>query len=110
MGELVTNASFDGTGGRLAASDADPDFFADATWSTTNSIEYSGTLDDVENQPRYILKYLGETEGDTGSLKSGGYGQRRASTVSNFMVTARGTGRAGNNTRVILQSHYGKIM
>lgn len=110
MASLVTNSSFDGTGGRLASSDDDPDYFADATWTDSNSIEYSGTLDDVENQPRLILKYLGETEGDNGSLKMRNYGQRRTSNVSNFKVTSRGTGRSGDNTQVILQSHYGKIM
>ena len=110
MESLVTNSSFDGTGGRLAASDDDPDFFADATWSTTSSIAYSGTLDNVENQPRLIMKYIGQIETDSGSLKTGGYGLRRASTVSNFRITTRGTGASADTTKVILQSYFGKVM
>ena len=110
MESLVTNSSFDGTGGRYSAADADPDFYDTATWSDSNSFAYSGTLDYVENQPRIIMKYVGQIEGDSGSLKTSGYGARRASTVSNFRVTSRGTGAAGDTTRVMLQSYYGKIM
>lgn len=106
---LVTNASFDGTAGRYAASDSDPDWFDDTTWSSTNSIAYSGTLSYVNTQPRYIMKYISDIENNSRSLKTGGYGSRRTSTVSQFRVTARGTGRS-DTSKVILQAYYGKTM
>ena len=107
VNSLVATSSFNGTAGRLGSGDADPDFFASATWSNTNSIAYSGTLNYVGAQPRYIVKFVKQIEGDSGSLKVGGYGNDRASTVSNFRVTARGTGKSADSS-AILQAYYGK--
>jgi len=106
---LVATSSFDGTDGRLGASDDDPDFFDSATWSTSDSIAYSETMADVAAQPRYIVKFIKEIEGDSGSLKVSGYGNDRTSTVTNFRVTAKGTGKTETSTS-ILQAYYGKIM
>jgi type IV pilus assembly protein PilX len=106
---LVAISSFDGTSGRLNASDSDPDFFAPSTWSSTSSIAYSGTLSDVATQPRFILKYIGQIESNTGSLNVGSYGKRSTNTVANFRVTARGTGRS-DNSQVTLQGYYGKVL
>ena len=106
---LVAISSFDGTSGRLGASDNDPDFFDATTWSSTSSIAYSGTLSDVATQPRLILKYVGQIESNTGSLNMGSYGKRSTNTVSNFRVTARGTGRS-DNSQILLQGYYGKVM
>jgi type IV pilus assembly protein PilX len=107
---LVATSSFDGAAGRLGSADDDPDFFAASTWSDADSIAYSGTLDDVATQPRYILKYIGQIEGDSGPLDKGrGYGLRNTSTVNNFRVTARGTG-ASDTSQALLQAYFGKIM
>jgi len=109
MNTLVTNASFNGTAGRLAATDTDPDWFNEATWSNTNSIAYSGTLDYVKTQPRYVLKYISAVTNTKGSLKTGGYGSHRSSTVDQFRVTARGTGKS-DTSKVILEAYFGKNM
>ena len=106
---LVATASFNGTGGRLGIADSDPDWFASATWSNSTSIAYSGTMSDVAVQPRYIVKFVKEIEGDQGSLKVGGYGNDKASSVSNFRVTAKGTGKTDSSS-AILQAYYGKNM
>ena len=106
---LVATASFNGSGGRLGEADADPDFFNAATWSDNDSIAYSGTLSGVAVQPRYILKFVKRVEGDQGSLKVGGYGNDKASDVSNFRVTARGIGKSESSLS-ILQAYYGKNM
>ncbi len=106
---LVATSSFDGTAGRLGSADTDPDFFDSATWSNSDSIEYSGTMPDVAAPPRYIVKFIKRVEGDSGSLKVSGYGNDRASTVSNFRVTAKGTGKTSTST-ALLQAYYGKVM
>ena len=109
VSNLVAISSFDGSGGKLGSSDDDPDFFDSATWSDSDSIAYSGSLTDVAAQPRYIVKYIKEVAGDTGSLKVGGYGNDRTSAVSNLRVTAKGTGKTTNSV-AILQAYYGKVM
>jgi type IV pilus assembly protein PilX len=106
---LVATSSFDGTSGRLSASDNDPDFFAYSTWSDSSSIAYSGTMDGVATQPRYIVKFIKQVVSDTGSLKVGGYGDGGTNTVNNFRVTARGTGKTDSSASV-LQAYYGKAM
>jgi len=105
---LVATSSFNGSNGRLGSADNDPDFF-NMTWADNNSIEYTGTMPDVAAQPRYVVKFIKQVEGDTGSLKVSGYGNDRASTVSNFRVTAKGTGKSASST-VFLQAYYGKNM
>lgn len=105
---LVATSSFDGTGGRLGSADDDPDFFDNATWSS-NSMAYSGTIPGVASQPRLIIKFIGQIQANTGSLKTGGYGLRNTNTVNNFRVTAKGTGRA-DTSQAILQGYYGKVM
>ena len=109
IGGLVTTASFDGTNGRLGSSDSDPDWFDSTTWVSGSSIAYSGTLSDVKTQPRYIIKFIGQSANNTGSLKTVGYGVHKTSTVNDFRVTARGTGKS-DNSQVILQTYYGKNM
>ena len=106
---LVATSSFDGTSGRLGSADTDPDFFATATWSNTDSIAYSGTMSDVAVQPRYIVKFIKQVSSNDGSMKVGGYGLRGTNTVNNFRVTAKGTGRTATSS-AILQAYYGKAM
>jgi type IV pilus assembly protein PilX len=105
----VATGSFDGTNGKLGPSDSDPDWWDSTLWDPANStsIAYSGTLSDVKTQPRYILKYVGQVTNTSGSLKVHGYGTHNTSTVNEFRVTARGTGKS-DSSQVILQTYYGK--
>ena len=113
---VVGTGGFDGTGGQYGPTDADPDFWSAATWGPTNSFSYTdpilnvatpAALTGVASQPRYILKYVGEISVDSKSLNIGGYGQQKLGNVSDFRITARGTG--GTDTSVvILQAYYGK--
>ena len=105
----VATGVFNGTNGLLGPSDADPDWWTSATWTGSNSIAYSGTLSDVATQPRYIIKYIGQLANSSGSLKTNGYGSHNTSTINEFRVTARGTGRS-NDSQVVLQTYYGKNM
>jgi len=113
---LVGTGAFNGTGSQYGPTDAQPDYFAAATWTDANSISYTDAINnvatpnafpDVLEQPRYILHYLSDMEANNVSLNMGGYGQQRLNKVSDFMITARGVGPSGNSY-VVLQAYYGK--
>lgn len=113
---LVGTGAFDGSGGQYGPGDADPDFFDPATWSDSDSISYTEAVNNVATppelvgvaeQPRYILKYVGDVSVNNNSLNMGGYGQQQTGDVSNFRITARGTGGTANSTAV-LQAYFGK--
>ena len=93
--------------GYFDESDLDPDYVNDATW--TNLPHATTTLAYVLAQPKYIVKYLGDrSENEVAKVNIGGYGSSQPGiTVSNFRVTARGTGQAGNARRYV-QSYFGK--
>ena len=82
----------------------------DTTWWTgTNSQVLPTAIDQVRTQPRYIIEYrgdIGATEGT--SINVGGYGvSAGGGLIANFRVTVRATGLS-DNTKIILQSNYGK--
>jgi len=104
---IVSTAAFDGTGGLYGETNAEPDYFSDNSWSTANSLVFSGTIAGVNNQPRYIVKYLGETVSGSTQLNMGGYGAASGATLKQFRITARGTG-GSDNAQVTLQSHYAR--
>jgi len=103
---VAITSAFDGTNTGLYPAGSNPDVFADATWA--NSRVYSGTIDDVATQPRYIIELLGELGGTGDSLNIMGYGESSGLTgLTAARVTARGTG-GSNNAVVILQSNFSK--
>ena len=114
---LVGTAAFDGTSGQYGLGDADPDFWDPNTWTPTNSKSYvdpivttstPSPLPYVYEQPRYILKYMGDVQVNHRSMNIGGYGeQRNGSKVSNFRVTARGIGKETGSV-VVLEAYFGK--
>jgi type IV pilus assembly protein PilX len=67
------------------------------------------TLPFVTEQPRFIIKYLGDrSQNEVAAVNIGGYGSSQpGKTVSNFRVTSRGVGQTANSFRFI-QSYYGK--
>jgi type IV pilus assembly protein PilX len=88
-------------------SDPDPDYIDSTTWNTSHP---SGiTLAHVIEQPVFIIKYLGDrSQNEVARVNIGGYGSGQPGiTVSNFRITARGTGQSGNARRYA-QSYYGK--
>jgi len=104
---VVSTAAFNGSAGLYGESDSEPDVF-NMTWDASNSRSYSGTtLAEVASQPRYIIKYLGET-GNTNTTPSiGGYGSVQSTTTKLFRITVRGTG-GSDNSQAFLQSHYAR--
>ncbi len=96
--------------GMLAASDPDPDYFLDSSWS--NATVASLTLAGISNNPRYIVKFLGTWDPDknVSSLDPGfsGYGLiSNAKTIRYYRATARGYGITGKTFRTV-QSFYGR--
>jgi type IV pilus assembly protein PilX len=97
----------DPTNGLYDKADEDPDYGDKAVWDaapvSTASLAYA------YEQPRYLIKYLGDrSQNEVAAVNIGGYGSSQPGiTVSNFRVTARGTGQTGNANRYV-QSYFGK--
>ena len=88
--------------------DEDPNYADILEWTTAS--QYATTsLPYVVEQPKFIIKYLGDrSQNEVAAVNIGGYGSGQPGiTVSNFRVTARGTGQTGNAYRFV-QSYYGK--
>lgn len=87
--------------------DEDPDYIDSTTWNTSHPA--GTTLAHVIEQPVFIIKYLGDrSQNEVAAVNIGGYGSGQPGiTVSNFRITARGTGQSGNARRYI-QSYFGK--
>lgn len=97
----------DPTVGLYDKTDQDPDYRDPTTWNSAQSATI--TLSDVKEQPLFIVRYLGDrSQNEVAAVNIGGYGSSQPGiTVSNFRITARGTGQSGNARRY-LQSYYGK--
>ena len=96
-------AAFNGANAGLYPADERPDVLDEDTWD--NSRAYSGAIDGVKQQPRYIIELLGQIQTDTDDLNIGGYGETSGlATPFVARVTARAVGGT-NNTVVILQSN-----
>jgi len=97
----------DKTTGLYDDSDDDPDYGDAITWNTSHPA--GTTLAHVIEQPVFIIKYLGDrSQNEVAAVNIGGYGSGQPGmTVSNFRITARGTGQSGN-ARSYVQSYFGK--
>ncbi len=105
-GIVSTAAAFDGTNTGLYPAGSNPDPFSGDTWN--NSRSYSGSIDGVSTQPRYIIEFIGQIGGSGGSLNIMNYGEPSDLTGQTVVrVTARGTG-GSDNTVVILQSNFSR--
>lgn len=115
---LVTAVDFDSAtnfDGLLSEAEIEPNYFSDDTWfatggSTVGSVQPGNAVSSMYgSQPRYIVKFLAENDPDSNArLNVVGYGEQLpGALVTVFKVTARGTGGT-DNSKVILQSHYGK--
>lgn len=105
---LASTAGFNGTNGQYPK-DSSLDISPDSSlWTGSNSKVYSGTLGDEKSAPRYVIEELG-SQGKSDPV-IGGYGTSTGiGAVTSFRITARGTGISDNSV-VILQSYYGKVL
>lgn len=93
--------------GLYAELDSDPDYDLSVTWVSSQT---AGTnIAYLDEQPQFIINYLGDrSQNVVAAVNIGGYGNSQPGlTVSNFRITARGTGQSGNFYRY-LQTYYGK--
>lgn len=88
-------------------SEADPDYGDSLTWDSSQVA--STSLSYVLEQPKFIVKYLGDrSQNEVAAVNIGGYGSSQPGmTVSNFRITSRGLGQTENSFRYV-QSYYGK--
>lgn len=103
------DSAFNGANPGLYAKGSNPDIFSDATWE--NARTYSGAINGVASQPRYIIELIEEP--DDGKLTIEGYGESSDASsdlgrMTTVRVTARGVGGA-EDTVVYLQSNYMKL-
>ncbi len=101
----VLGVAFDGTNPGLIPAGTNPDPLNPLTWG--NSRGYSGTINGVATQPRYIIELLG-------ALNNGGatsplilnYGDASGQAILTAVrITARGTG-GSDNAVVYLQTNF----
>jgi len=104
---ISTTAYADPTIGLYAKADEDPDYTDYTTWVASQDAALS--LAYVAEDPKFIIRYLGDrSQNAVAKVNIGGYGTAQPGiTVSNFRLTARGTGQSGNARRYV-QSYYGK--
>ncbi len=103
---IVSVATFDGNNGLYGVNDTEDDI--DNTWDSSNSQQYTGTLNNVGTPPRYRIKMLGEIDGAGGAINIGRYGELKAQAgATTFRITVKGTG-ASDNSSVILRTHYAR--
>jgi len=95
---------FNGSNGLLGENDSLPDYLSTGFWtgSANNSIEFDTTNSEVDQQPRYFIKFIEENTGDNGNIGDSG------PPTAYFMVISRGTGGSHSDSQVLLRSYYGK--
>ncbi len=106
--DSITTAVYaDATIGLYAEADEDPVYSDYTIWAASQDAAFS--LAYVVEDPKFIIRYLGDrSQNEVAKINIGGYGTAQPGiTVSNFRVTARGTGQSGNARRFV-QSYYGK--
>ncbi len=105
---IASTTAFDGSIAGLyppvTENNPPPDYFDSAVW--TSARNYSGTIDGVKAQPKYIIELVGTMGAD--DINIAGYGESSgAGEITTFRITARGTGGT-NEAAVILQTYYGR--
>jgi type IV pilus assembly protein PilX len=97
----------DPSAGLYDSIDLDPDYRDPAVWDDSQTADIG--LPHVVEQPKFIIKYLGDrSQNEVAAVNIGGYGSAQPGmTVSNFRVTARAVGQTGRASRQ-LQAYYGK--
>jgi type IV pilus assembly protein PilX len=104
---ISTTVYADPTIGLYAEAAEDPDYSDYTIWTASQDAAFS--LAYVAEDPKFIIRYLGDrSQNEAAKINIAGYGTAQPGiTVSNFRITARGTGQSGNVRRFI-QSYYGK--
>ncbi len=104
ISKTIYNNPLQGLYNRL---DLDPDYRDPATWAASQTASLG--LPQVAEEPKFIIKYLGDrSQNEVAAVNIGGYGSSQPGiTVANFRITARAVGQTGRAVRQ-LQAYYGK--
>jgi type IV pilus assembly protein PilX len=109
---LPSIASFNGSNHWLIAEDAVmPPLFehrgslSTVTWNNADSFEFEADMTEINSQPRYFIKYIGDNA--AANINNCSYGSSCGEIVSYFIVTARGTG-AQNTSQSFLRLYYAR--
>ncbi len=105
---IAAVSAFNGGTTGLYTTTATVDPFANATWSSSSSRGYSGTLTDAGTAPRYVIQLVKIGAPDPLMISNTGDGTGN-SAVNTFRITARATGKT-SNSYTYLQEHYGRAM
>ncbi len=107
---VITLAVFDGANGLYGEADAEPNFLATTTWTSSGAHVQSSADYGAYASPRYFIKQFQTVAGVEGSLNLSGYGDNKGGgDVTIFNITARGTGGGADSAEVILRSYYGRV-
>jgi len=103
-----SKTTYDDSVGLYSPGKEDPQYLEQTTWEQM-ALEADAGLVNVVDQPKYIIKYLGDRAQNQGALPNiAGYGgSQPGAVVSNFRITSRGSGMTGTSFRYV-QSYYGK--
>lgn len=102
-------SAFSGDNTGLYPQNSLPDPFDSGTWA--NSLVFSGTVDNVAEQPRYIIELIGPISAGAASeeLNIGGYGESSGGgNLTAVRVTSRGVGSTPD-TAVVLQTYFASV-
>jgi type IV pilus assembly protein PilX len=107
--ETVTTSKtdFNDRNGLYSETSSDPDYLSDNAWTSSQTAQL--TINGLCNQPKFIIKYLGDrSQNEAAKVNISGYGGAQPGlTVSYFRITARGFGQTEYAPRLV-QSYYGK--
>ena len=93
----------DNANGLYIASTTANNVWDDNIWSGGNYFTYSGSLDEVDTQPKFIVEDLGEVPEAGESKVTGAKYKGKGKTV--LRITARGTGRT-DSAQAMVQSTF----
>jgi len=107
---VVSLGNFDGSGGLYGQTNAEPDFLAAATWTTSSQHIDANANYGSYAAPKYFIKQFTIVSGTEGALNMSGYGDNKGTgDVTVFRIIGRGTGGNADSAEVILRSNYGRI-
>jgi len=110
--DVTVTAGFDTTGTDGHYDNSVQELWRTLSWNDTDSLaesSYTSTYGSAP-APRYIIEHYGSATTSIDRFNLGGYGTGAGGgDIELFRITARGTG-ANNQSPVLLQTYYGKIL
>lgn len=74
-------------------------------WDSNDSFEFESDIEEINTQPRYFIKHIGNN--DLEKINNTSYGEGNKAIISYFIVTAKGTG-AQDTSQSYLRLYYAR--